>query len=108
MATTIWEDNASVVAWCNNPIANNKIKHLAIGMKYIPEMVLHGIVNILKIASKENASDIMTKSVAENIFLYLLPRVMGHSPLPEMTSVPVYTNMESQYLRDEFERRWAE
>ena len=52
---------ASVVAWSKNPIANNKIKHLGIGIKYIPEMVQHGIVNILNIASKENASDIMIK-----------------------------------------------
>ena len=64
----IWGDNAS---------ANNKIKLLAIGMKYSPEMVLHGIVNILQIASNENASDIMTKSVAENILSIFVTKSYG-------------------------------
>ena len=46
----IWEDKASVVTWSDNPNANNKIKHLAMGMTHIPEIVLRGIVNIPKIA----------------------------------------------------------
>ena len=108
IATTIWEDNASVVTWSNNPIANNKIKHVAIRMKFIPEMVLHGVVKIIKIASQENASDLMTKPVAEKIFLHLIPRVMGYGTLPEIPGDPVFTNMECDYLKMEFERRWAE
>ena len=77
-STTIFEDNSGALAMENNPVHYAKAKHIDIKYHFTRECVQRHILQIVKLPTSEMLADAMTKSLNDNIFHKLRPRIMNY------------------------------
>ena len=59
--TPIYCDNSSAVQLCHNPIFHKRSKHLRLRMQLTTDLIQNEEINVLKIPTESNISDICTK-----------------------------------------------
>ena len=67
-STTIYCDNQSTIRIYNDPVQNQRTKHIQIHMHYIRELVHDGTIHLLFSSSSEQVADIFTKAFCEKTF----------------------------------------
>ena len=58
-------------------IQHQRTKHVALKYFFVRDIVRDKIVKVRYISTRENVSDILTKSTSKQIFAYLQPRLMN-------------------------------
>ncbi|WVZ13024.1 hypothetical protein V8G54_017554 [Vigna mungo] len=75
-------DSQSAIHLANHQIYHSKTKHIDVKLHFVRSIVESGDVQICKIASEENPTDMLTKPLAKERFLLLLSRIgclpVGH------------------------------
>ncbi|XP_058784688.1 secreted RxLR effector protein 161-like [Vicia villosa] len=67
-ATTVQVDNKSAIELVKNPVNNERSKHIDVRYHFIREHVKNGSVKLMHVASKDQAADILTKSLSKELF----------------------------------------
>ncbi|OYD06047.1 Ty1/Copia family ribonuclease HI, partial [Paludifilum halophilum] len=75
-------DNTSVINISKNPIIHTKTKHISIKYHFMRELVQDKEVRLEFVNTKEKNTDIFTKSLPKDAFLYLRGK-LGAIPLSE-------------------------
>jgi len=66
--TIIYGDNQSVLKLTTNPICHARTKHIEIEHHFNREKVLMGLIEVFEVRSKDNITDIFTKSLSKGPF----------------------------------------
>ncbi len=75
-ATMIFEDNSSTLSLAVNSNYSFRTKHIAVRHHFMRQHITFGDVQILKIDTKEQLADILTKNTGLSIYNYLLSQLM--------------------------------
>ena len=75
--TTLFEDNLSTIQIINNQGNNGRTKHIGLRLNFIREQVSAGTMSMVHLAGADMPSDAMTKNLAPQPFLHLIPKYMG-------------------------------
>jgi hypothetical protein len=67
----VFEDNSSCIDIVNNPIINDKSKHMDIHYHYVKENIERKVIDVQKIKSEDNIADLFTKPLAWRLFVKL-------------------------------------
>jgi len=67
-ATRIFVDNKSAIELAKNPVNHERSKHIDVRFHFIREQVKEGNVELVHVASKEQAADIFTKPLPTVLF----------------------------------------
>ena len=67
-ATQIYVDNKSAIELAKNPVNHERSKHIDVRFHFIREQVKEGSVELVHVASKEQATDIFTKPLPTVLF----------------------------------------
>ena len=87
---TVFEDNQSCIYLSRNPTSHKTSKHIAIRYHFTRELVQQGIIKLVKIDTKLNLADILTKPCSKATFTFLRDRLMSpHEEVPDIGSVGV-------------------
>ena len=73
----IFTDNQASMEWSRNAGQHQRTKHVALKYFFVRDIVRDKIVKVRYISTKENVSDILTKSPSKQVFAYLQPRLMN-------------------------------
>ena len=73
----IFTDNQASMEWSRNAGQHQRTKHVALKYFFVRDIVRDKIVKVRYISTKENVSDILTKSPTKQVFAYLQPRLMN-------------------------------
>ena len=77
--TQLHEDNSACISVCTTPNKTYpKSKHINKLINFIREFVRLEIIILVKINTKLNISDIMTKTLDTKTFIYLRPLLLGN------------------------------
>ncbi|WVZ05356.1 hypothetical protein V8G54_018702 [Vigna mungo] len=68
-------DSQSAIHLANHQIYHSRTKHIDVKLHFVRNIVESGDVQICKIASEENPTDMLTKPLAKERFLLLLSRI---------------------------------
>jgi hypothetical protein len=60
------------LAATRNPDFNGKMKHIDVRYHFIREKVQEGVINTMRVGSKDNIADILTKPLDRTIFQRLV------------------------------------
>ena len=77
----IYCDSSSAINWASDPVQHQRNKHVEIKYYYCRDIVADGKVQLFKIHTTNNISDIMTKPVGRQTMGSLRSRAMGHEPV---------------------------
>ena len=69
-ATCIYCDNQSCIKLSENPVFHDKSKHIKIKYQCIHDMVEKGVVKLQYVATDEQVTDVLTKSLSKVKFEY--------------------------------------
>ena len=61
--TVIWEDNASAIMMSENPVNQERSRHIDTQLYCVCDLVQEGVVKLVKCAGTHNVADALTKSV---------------------------------------------
>ena len=76
--TNIYEDNSACISVCTTLNKTYpKSKHMNKLINFVREFIRLEIISLVKIHTKLNISDIMTKTLDTKTFLYLRPLLLG-------------------------------
>jgi hypothetical protein len=59
--TTIWEDNQSAIAYSQNAMVSEKIKHIDLKWHFLKDHVEHGIVRLRYMPTNQMVPDMFNK-----------------------------------------------
>ena len=77
--TNIYEDNSACISVCTTLNKTYpKSKHMNKLINFVREFIRLEIISLVKIHTKLNISDIMTKTLDTKTFLYLRPLLLGN------------------------------
>jgi len=77
--TTIYEDNQGVIFLCKTSMAGQRAKHIDVQYHYVKDLVKAKCVQLVKIGTKEQVADILTKALTPQTFLYLANKLFSAS-----------------------------
>ena len=80
-APNVYCDSSSAINWAGDPVQHQRNKHVEIKYYYCRDIVADGKVQLFKIHTSNNVSDIMAKPVGRQIMQRLRPEAMGHEPV---------------------------
>ena len=80
LPTVIYEDNEGALQLANNPVHHDKTKHINIKHHFIRETVASKQILVLRVVTKDNVSDLLTKPVTNTVYEYLIERFLGIIP----------------------------
>ena len=80
LPTVIYEDNESALQLANNPVHHDRTKHIAIKHHFIRETISSKQIVVLRVVTKENVADMLTKAVTNTVYEHLIERFMGTVP----------------------------
>ena len=69
-STVIYYDNQSCIQLSENPVFNDRSKHIEIRYHFIRDYVHRGVVELLYISIDEQVADILTKSLGQGKFVF--------------------------------------
>jgi hypothetical protein len=72
----VFEDNSSTIRVCDNPISASQLKHIDTVYHQTREFIADGKIMILKLNTKNQLADIMTKPLSPTIFQYLIQGIL--------------------------------
>ena len=75
----IYCDSASAIKWAEDPVQHQRNKHVELKYYYIRDAVAQNLVEVWKINTIHNVSDIMTKGATKNMAETLFPPLMGET-----------------------------
>ena len=75
----IYCDSASAIKWAEDPVQHQRNKHVELKYYYIRDAVAQSLVEVWKINTLYNISDIMTKGATKNMAETLFPPLMGET-----------------------------
>jgi hypothetical protein len=78
--TVIYEDNEGALQLANNPVHHDKTKHINIKHHFIRDTVASKQIHVLRVVTKDNVSDLLTKPVTNTVYEHLIQRFLGISP----------------------------
>jgi hypothetical protein len=78
--TVIYEDNEGALQLANNPVHHDKTKHINIKHHFIRDTVASKQILVLRVVTKDNVSDLLTKAVTNTAYEYLIERFLGITP----------------------------
>ena len=76
-ASKVFEDNASCIVMATSENVRPRTRHIATKYYRFKDEVRRGKVQVIKVDTKQNISDIFTKSLVKDTFEYLRFRLMG-------------------------------
>lgn len=85
----LYIDNNAALASTKNPDYNGKMKHIDVKYHFIRELVEEGIIEPLRVPTKENIADILTKPLEKGTFEYLVA-LMGLNEGPSQATGGVF------------------
>ncbi|KAK7590538.1 hypothetical protein V9T40_002151 [Parthenolecanium corni] len=68
---SIFEDNSSAIVLANKGKFTKKGKHIEVAYKFVTDYILKGFITVLKIDSKRQIADILTKALSAEKFMEL-------------------------------------
>ena len=80
LPTVIYEDNESALQLANNPVHHDRTKHIAIKHHFIRDTISSKQVVVLRVVTKDNVADLLTKPVTNTVYEHLIARFMGTTP----------------------------
>jgi hypothetical protein len=72
----LYIDNAGATYMAQNPVNNKRTKHIDIRYHHVRDWVQRKIIEIVKVPTEENISDILTKSLARPRHEYLVNKLL--------------------------------
>ena len=76
--TPIGEDNRTCIAWGKGAVGgSDRAKHIDLRRHFVHDAVKDGILTLHAVSSSDNIADLLTKPLAEPVFLLLRKRMMG-------------------------------
>ena len=76
--TPIGEDNRTCIAWGEGAVGgSDRAKHIDLRRHFVHDAVKAGILTLHAVSSSDNIADLLTKPLAEPVFLLLRKRMMG-------------------------------
>jgi hypothetical protein len=76
-ATTLCEDNKSIMALTQGPVAWSRTRHFKVRSRHIKLAVKDGIIDIKYCPTTEQLADPLTKPLAAHIFMPLRDQLLG-------------------------------
>jgi hypothetical protein len=70
--TTLYEDNNGCISQTENPLHHKRTKHVGVDYHYTREKVEEGIVQLVKIDTKDQVADMLTKPLGKVLFRKLI------------------------------------
>ena len=83
---TIFEDNQACIHLSRNPVSHRSTKHIEVRYHFVRERTADGTIKLVKVDTKENPSDILTKSTRKGVFIYHRDRIL-HPNQPKVTGI---------------------
>lgn len=74
-------DNQAAIALAHDPVHHQRSKHIDLRYKFMKEYVSRGVFSIMYVPTKENISDLLTKSVSLAVFRHLVGKLVR--PIPK-------------------------
>jgi hypothetical protein len=84
-SSALFTDSTVAEAPASNLSVTDKTKHVAIKYTFVRELVLQGILLILRVHTSLNPADGGTKVLGQRIFAYIAKLMLGHGTLVEVT-----------------------
>ena len=77
----IFCDSSSAIHWAEDPVQHQRNKHVELKYYYVRDCVSNNYVQLFKVHTTRNISDIMTKPVGYQILDRLVPPALGEEPV---------------------------
>jgi hypothetical protein len=108
--TPLYEDNRSCRMMSENPVANDRSKHIDYRVHALRERVSEGIVRLIDCASEDMLADVFTKNLPGPAFMRHRDVMSGQKPhtspdLPADLTVPGSRTTPARALRTYITRR---
>ena len=78
--TIIYEDNEGALQLANNPVHHDRTKHIHIKHHFIRDTISSKQIIVLRVVTKDNVADLLTKAVTNTVYEHLIGRFMGTIP----------------------------
>lgn len=79
----IYCDNQSAIKLTYNPLFHKRTKHIDIKYHFIRNHIINNKINIIKINTKNNIADVLTKNTSKKINNKLFPFLIGYKSIEE-------------------------
>ena len=80
--TPIYEDNTACIEWGNNVIGGReRAKHIDIRKHFAHEMIQNGEMRLIKVATKDQLADILTKGLRLPQVTACVDGLLGRAPV---------------------------
>jgi hypothetical protein len=76
-STIMFEDNQGVINFSHNPINQSLLKHVEVKYHVIRDYIKAQQIQLVKIDTKDNLSDMLTKPLAVAIFWTIIARLLN-------------------------------
>ena len=73
-------DNTGAIYLANNFTTGPRTKHIDIRAHFVRELIINGILKVVFVKSEDNATDIFTKNVSEDLFVKHSNKLMDECP----------------------------
>ncbi|KAL4580545.1 hypothetical protein LXL04_016743 [Taraxacum kok-saghyz] len=80
-------DNESAIKLALNPVFHEKTKHFEIDVHFVREKIAKGVVSLVKVESKKQNADILTKSLGTVQHCFLCDRLGLVNPFEDLSNV---------------------
>ena len=87
LPVNVYCDNESAIKLAVNPVFHEKTKHFEVDVHFVREKISKGVINLLKVESKNNTADILTKSLGNVQHMFLCNRLCLSDPFEVKSSV---------------------
>jgi hypothetical protein len=80
LPTVIYEDNEGALQLANNPVHHDRTKHIHIKHHFIRDTIATKQISVLRVVTKDNVADMLTKAVTSTVYDHLIGCFMGSIP----------------------------
>jgi len=76
-ATVIYEDNDSALKLAQNPVHQERTRHINIRYHFIRENIVSKEIMVERVVSKQNLADLLTKAIDNSVYQHLIDMFLG-------------------------------